>query len=128
MSMLTELVIAALALTGFPVGIALSYIAAEELLDGKKYFQYLRRALLLIISLFIIYSLYSTFLALVPVFGAIFVILCLVDLKLQSKIAYFFHYLAFLGGYFLIEEKILLAALIFLYGFPAGTSWRIQDE
>ena len=126
--MLNEVAVAVLAMVGFPVGIALSYIAAEELQAGKQYFRYLRLGLLVIISLFILYSLYSSFLYLIPVFGAIFVILCLVDLKLRSKIAYLFHYIAFLGGYFFVEEKILLAALIFVYGFPTGTSWRIQDE
>ncbi len=96
MSLLTKIIIAALSSAGLLSGVALSYIAPEELAAGRKYFIYLLS------------------------------ILFVVDLKIESTLAYLFHYLAFLTAYFLIQDGILIAALLFLYGFPAGTLLRMK--
>ena len=126
MSLLTKIIIAALSSAGLLSGVALSYIASEELAAGQKYFIYLRSVLFILLSLAILYSLYSSFLFLVPLFFVLFAILFVVDLKIESAMAYLFHYLAFLTAYFLIQDGILIAALLFLYGFPAGTLLRIK--
>ena len=126
MSLLTKIIIAALSSAGLLTGAALSYIAPEELAAGQKYFIYLRSILFILLSVAVLYSLYSSFLFLVPLFFILFAILFAVDLKIESATAYPFHYFAFLTAYFLIQDGILIAALLFLYGFPAGTLLRIK--
>ena len=128
MNLLTKILLAALSLSGVLAGVALSYIAREELSSGKKYFLYLRYGLFVVISVTILYSLFFQFKFLMPIFFIFLVLLFIVDLKFSSKIGYLFHYLAFLAGYFLLEDEFLIAALIFLYGFPVGTLLRMKHE
>ena len=43
------------------------------------------------------------------------------NIKLKKQYLEITNYLIFIIPYFLIQPKLLIASLIFLYGFPVGT-------
>lgn len=128
-SFLTIILSIAFSLSGIIFGMILSLISPEEMLPGKRYFILLRRTLFAAISLSIVLSLFGNiFLSLF--FLIIFTILFLSESRFNNKSFYVIHYILFIIPYFLISEqnRSILASLIFLYGFPAGTLLRIKNE
>ena len=110
---------------GLIIGIILAYIAPEELKDGKKYFIFLQNFLLLLILFFLLY-LYKFNLALnILISLALFFLLYFyLNNKKHQKIKYIDY--AFLGIIFYLSAKntslfLVQSALIFIYGFPAGS-------
>jgi len=110
-------------LSGIVLGYILGMLAVEELHDGKKYFLLVKRILFIAIILFseFIFIKQNDLLFLLPLLMAgiiLFVILLKNKKNLYLEII---SYLLFIVTYFLIPEyKLLLATLIFLYGFPVG--------
>lgn len=131
MEPLNELLLPLFSLTGLLVGIALSFIAPEELTSGKKYFILFKQSLFVIISGIIIFSFLQSrqfYLLLLFILSA--ATLFFFDLKLKKKKYrryYSLHYFLFLLPYFLnhnLSFRLILVSLIFLYGFPLGTLLR----
>lgn len=116
------------ALTGIGIGIILSYIAPEELRTGKKYFLLLKNVLWLIIFVILAYDLiqnsewFLLILSFVAFAGAL-----VFESKYQTNFAYFIDF-AILGAVYFSSTNLQLtvAALTFLYGFPAGTLLGIK--
>ena len=125
MTLLTNILQVLFSLSGIVFGLALTYIAPEEIQPGKKYFIFLKRILFVLISGTIIYSFaVSINVPLLLLSLAFLLPLFMVDFKIKRKEAYWLHYLFFVIAYFFISEvqlKIILASLIFLYGFPVGS-------
>lgn len=114
-------------LTGIIVGMVLSLISPEEQVPGKKYFVLLRKVLFAAVSLFIISNFFRNAYLLLT-FSIVLTALFILDIRFQRKWFYIIHYLLFLTSFFLISEqgKLILASLVFLYGFPVGTLIRIN--
>ena len=122
------------ALIGIVFGIILARIASEELVAGKKYFIFLKRFLFLLAVVVVIDNLSNILWRVL--FLVLAVILVYLDvkyyfkfnLKFKSKINISYleigYYLMFIVPYLLLSNqtfRLLLASIIFLYGFPVGT-------
>ncbi len=123
MSLFTQLLILLIALTGVGFGILLAYIAPEEMAPGKKYLQWLRTGLgwaLVLIAGYGWLKLENYFTVI-----AFLMIMLVVSTTLWKTGSLWLEaalMLAFAAAYLLLPELgLLLAALVFLYGLPAGT-------
>lgn len=112
-----------ISLTGLLFGYILTYIAPEELKPGKKYFIWMKRVIFVVIVALVAYQLLSQWLWGIS-FLIIGILLFVINLKKYNLFLEIFNYLLFIIPYFFIDEKLILASLIFLYGLPAGTSLR----
>lgn len=122
MSLFSKIALAGISLSGLLAGIALSRIAPEEFHQGKKYFVLFQQILFAAISLAIFFWLYqNSRFFLIPAAAVILTALFFVDLKIKKNISYLLHYIFFLMAYFMLPDATLVAALLFLYGFPVGT-------
>ncbi|HLC71628.1 MAG TPA: hypothetical protein VJI32_06455 [Candidatus Nanoarchaeia archaeon] len=116
-----------LALTGILGGIALSFIAPEELKAGWKYFKIIQGALFIILTGFTGYSLWSMHNILwLGIFAAVSILIFLLNLKSNYKWIDIINYTLFIIPYFLLSSshQILIAAALFIYGLPTGTLLR----
>lgn len=122
MNWLAEILVLLFSLSGLLFGLALAYIAPEELKAGKKYFLWLKRIILIALAAAAVY--FSAILLSRIVFGLVFLMVLFADFKFNSHLKEIFIYPSFIASYFFIagaEGKLLIASLIFLYGLPAGT-------
>ncbi|MBI4980740.1 hypothetical protein HZC30_04265 [Candidatus Woesearchaeota archaeon] len=128
MSLFSQIAVLVLALAGILCGIALSYIAPEELTLGKKYFIWLKRILWLILLGVMSYSLVLILNYTLLIIGAIlFAILLILDFMKENKYFYILNYILLIAAYFLLpSNQPLFASVIFLYGFPSGTLLRME--
>lgn len=130
MSLFSQMVILVLSLAGILCGIALSYIAPEELSPGKKYFLSLKWLLwigFIILSGYLFYARMEYFYLVLMVIGFLFIYI----LELTSLASYtiFLEYLMLIGIYFLLSgQELLLGSIIFLYGLPTGTLLKIRRD
>jgi hypothetical protein len=124
MNSLTVALSSIVAVSGLGCGVALAYIAPEELKDGKKYFIALQK----IIASLIIYF----FLRLFGIHYLISAIAVLVfflshwysnteKIKYYSEITYGIFALILFAAQKNANYFFLTAILIFLYGFPTGS-------
>src|SRR3989338_2026847 len=121
-----------LALTGILGGIALSFIAPEELKSGWKYFQMAKFSLFVILIGVIGYSFWM---AQNLIGGGIFVIFALIlfilNLRFKYKWLEIVNYALFIIPYFFLSGpyQLLIASMLFLYGLPVGTLlWNLNNE
>ena len=128
MSLFSQIGVLVLSLAGILCGVALSYIAPEELAVGKKYFIWLKRTLWVILlgitgySLFLIQN--YTLLAIGVI---LFVGLLMLDFVRENKYNYLLNYILLTATYFLLpSNQLLFASVMFLYGFPVGTLLRME--
>lgn len=130
MSLFSELMILAVSLAGIICGIALAYIAPEEIAGGKKYFIILKKIIFILISLIAGYYFFKDGNNSLRIFVNFSLILFLLEFKNErwyfEVINYlFFIALFFLTAYFIMGiSAMLIAVLIFLYGLPTGTLFR----
>lgn len=132
MGLINEILMLLFSLIGIFVGIALTFIAPEELKTGNKYFIIFRRSLFILISLLIGFYFFQAqqFLYL-SLFVLLAGILFFLDFKLKNNWNYVSHYLLFLMSYFLnqnINFHLILVSLIFLYGLPTGTLLMVKKK
>jgi hypothetical protein len=128
MSLFSQLAVLVLALAGILCGIALSYIAPEELSVGKKYFIWLKRVLWVILLGIMSYNL---FLAkeniLLGIDAVLFIGLLILEFLKENKYFYILNYALLIATYFsLPSNQLLFTSVIFLYGFPSGTLLRME--
>ncbi len=132
-----NVIIPLLSLSGLLGGMLLSYLAREELAEGKRYFVMSYRILFILLSLVVAYfisssssSSSSSFLtfSIVIIFLFLAIILLLLDLKKSYRVLFLVQYLFFLTGYFVAGKQIIIAVILFLYGLPVGTLLQMKDE
>ncbi len=127
----TDILMALFSLSGILFGLALSYIAPEELIPGKKYLNLLRRILFAVILIIIAYFfLQAGRTGLMILFSAVLLAIFILDFRIKNKLFLGLHYLLFIAPYFVIAEEkfqLTLASIIFIYGLPAGTLLRTKE-
>ena len=136
-TLVTNIIIPLLSLSGLLGGLLLSYLAREELAEGKRYFVMSYRILFILLSLVVAYfisssrfSSYSSSLtfSISIIFLFLAIILLLLDLRKCYPVLFLFQYLFFLTGYFVAGKQIIIAVIIFINGLPLGTLLQMKDE
>jgi|SRR3989344_6406757 len=113
--MLTQLVIALIAFSGLLMGYALTFLAKEEIKPGQKYFIWLERLFRLIIILVLLWSMGTSKAMILP-----FIVGIIIGFFL--KLRYLYLGIGLVAASALsLEIFMLIAALIFIYGFPYGS-------
>ncbi|MEK6938264.1 MAG: hypothetical protein V2A62_00940 [Candidatus Woesearchaeota archaeon] len=134
MSLFSQIGMLGIGISGVLFGLALSYIAPEELSAGKKYFIILKNFLYVIfglVTLYFVWSLKNNLLAvsilILLIFGS------LLRWKFPELKFEFIAYLVFiftfilLGVLFPVENyAVISSSIIFLYGLPLGTLLRTK--
>ena len=116
------------AFMGVGVGIALSYIAPEELVAGRAYIESARKALFFFLLVSVAYGL-KTKTWFFVIFSVLGLFLLVVNIRWPRLWMEMVNYLLILFFSILItEQRLLGASLLFLYGFPAGTLLRMAYE
>lgn len=125
-----------IALSGPALGYLFSFLAAEEIRPGEKYFRWMKRILFVVFLGVLGYGLVRgerlMLLVVLAVVGLTILVMDFIDFttkKNQPKswwlasnaLTYAFFVLAYL---LLPSQQLLLASVIFLYGLPAGTMMR----
>lgn len=110
--------------SGLAIGVALVKIAPEEKKPLEKYFLWFRRALLMLIFVFIIFYYYKN----LPYLASLilcFVFLLFFEFRLNSLRKSVLDYAAFSFVFFISSKNVSLFAiessLILLYGVPAAS-------
>tara|TARA_Y100000310_G_scaffold317846_1_gene371176 strand:+ start:2196 stop:2567 length:372 start_codon:yes stop_codon:yes gene_type:complete len=114
------------ALLGLITGLALAWIAPEELAPGKKYFVGLKYAVFIITVIFILFNLSSWFhrILFFILVGAVII----VTEKTHNICYQAFTYLLFITASFFILEHLVLSVLLFIYGLPIGSLYQCQQK
>lgn len=118
------------ALSGILLGLLLAYIAPEELKQGQKYFRILEKILFFGLVLTSLFFLWQESLILTISLLFIGVILFIVKLKFKTVFLEIPVYILFAVPYFLYNIptfRLLIATLLFLYGFPLGLLLKINQ-
>ena len=111
-----------IALTGFVFGIILALIAPEETKPGEKYLLLGKHFLLALILIFSLYYRQEIYVIL-PIIIYLFLYIFLIRKLFWGDLVNY----GFLIFIFFINLKnaIVISSLIFLYGLPAGTLFRL---
>ncbi|GEM_PF-1692757 len=120
-AVISNFIIPLLSLAGLVVGIILSRLAQEELQAGKKYFTLLYRLIFVILSTLLAYYLSLTSVLVAVLAILLFLLLLITDYLQPRPWLFLVQYIFFIVGYFLSGKKLLIAAILFLYGLPIGT-------
>lgn len=134
MSLFSQIGMLGIGLSGILFGLALSYIAVEELSAGKKYFTILKNFLYVLFGLVTLYFVWGLKNNLLAVSVLIILILGSLlhhkffELKYESL-----TYLVFITLFVLLailfpleNYAVISASIIFLYGLPLGTLLRTK--
>ncbi len=121
-----------LGISGIFAGIALSFIAPEELKKGWKYFRIFKWSMFIILAGLMIYFWWNmqNFLAL-GIFAVLAIILFIINLKFDYRWIEIVNYALFIIPYFLLPSsyQLLIASVLFIYGLPTGTLlWNMDYE
>lgn len=125
MQFINYLLTGIIAFLGLGAGIALAYIAPEELKDGKKYFILLQNFLLALILFFLLYFYrFNIILNIAFSLALLLLLFFYLNTKTSQKIRYIDY--VFLGIVFYLSAKntnlfLLQSALMFIYSLPAGS-------
>ena len=113
-----------LALTGILGGIALSFIAPEELKAGWKYFQMAKLSLFIVLVGLIGYSFWfmQNFVGL-GIFVVFAIVVFIANFKFKYKWMEIVNYALFITPYFFQPSlsQLYIASVLFIYGLPVGT-------
>lgn len=114
--MIKEIIIFLISFLGVVSGFVMAHFTKEELKPGKKYFEILKKILLIIIAFIVIYENISFSLEiLIPFFFGI-----LAGYIVKKEYLYF--------GIILKSNLYVLGSLIFIYGLPAGTKHYMKKK
>lgn len=124
-----ELIIGVL---GLGAGIALAYIAPEELRPGQQYLLAAKRILFILQIAIIDYFLYHLedygFMVLITLVAALLLAITIKFKKIWYEIPL---YVLIMSVYLLYPDqtlRLLIASLLFLYGLPLGALIRLPHE
>lgn len=133
MSLFSQMGMLGIGLSGVLFGLALSYIAPEELSAGKKYFIILKNFLYVVFGLVTLYfvwglaNLLAVSVLIMLIFGS------LLRWKFPKLKFEFITYLVFIFTFILLSilssvenYAVISASIIFLYGLPLGTLIRTK--
>ena len=113
--MLTKLLIIIIAFSGLLMGYLLTFLVKEEIKPGQKYFLWLERFFRLVIIIVLLWIIATPKAMLLP-----FILGIIVGFFL--KIRYFYLGLAIAAASSLpVNMFVVVATLIFIYGFPYGS-------
>jgi len=110
---------------GLGCGATLALLAEEELSTGKKYFIMIKHFLLVVIVAMFLY-----FFDLNRIIAVMLVIIVFILLYMSNVESHFIYaFLSFIFFFSHFNQKLLVieSALIFLYGFPEGSLFVIQN-
>lgn len=128
-----------ISLLGLPIGYLFSFLAAEEIRPGEKYFGWMKRILFVVFLVVLGYGLVMEkrlLLLIILAIGGLVILGIEIIPQLIFKqnttkqthpkswglASYALPYAFFILAYFLLpSQQLLLASVIFLYGLPAGT-------
>ena len=115
------LLLSLLAFLGLFVGLAVGWLAEEELEPGVHYLEWMRRILLLtIVALFFIKNLSALFIILIALMLIFF------SFSKEREAFYYSTLSIILYLSWNYNGFSVIAPLVFLYGFPAGTIYHYQ--
>lgn len=124
MNLLNYFLAAIISYFGLFVGFILAIIAKEELKQGKKYFIFLQKIILLLIFIFLLIFIKLNYLLVLLILIFILIYILKNYLKKQfNELSYIYIILSII---FYISSKelnlfVIESSLIFLYGLPTGT-------
>ena len=119
--MLDNILVVVIAFLGVVVGYILSKFTKEEIKPGRKYFIWLKKIILFILAIALLYNVWGDYWVLIGwvVFG--FIVAFLINL-------YFFLGLALFSSFSISNDFVLLvAALVFMFGLPFGSLMKKLD-
>jgi hypothetical protein len=129
MSLFSQLGMLGIGLSGILFGVALSYIAPEELQAGKKYFLFLRGIFYVLFTIITTYFIWPV----MSLIGILVQVILLSGLILRWKTSALkfepLIYITFIACFFLVpiaNYAPIAATLIFLYGLTVGTLLKIK--
>lgn len=127
-NLISTVLIPLFSLSGILAGLALSYLAQEEIAAGKKYFIMMYRMIFILLLLSITYFLSFRMILIFVACGIVLSALDFIGFKKYFKSMFIIHYLFFLSGYFISGQQLIIAAILFLYGLPIGTLLRLKRD
>ena len=113
--MIKELLIAMIAFLGSLTGIILAKMAKEEVEPGRKYFRWLKRVLLLILTISLLSPIWSSYGWILPFIGGL-----VLSFFLKKRYLYL-GFATVVASVISLNFFLLVAMLVFLYGLPYGT-------
>lgn len=115
---------ALVAFLGVPVGAFLALSAREEMHTGRKYFLWLQNIILIAVVALLLNHFNALLILKVAAYAALIFVL------LKSSVLNFYPFFA--AAFFILgqnsRELFAIAALVFLYGFPAGSMYVIKNK
>jgi len=126
MNLLNYSLTAVISYLGLFVGFILALMAKEEMKDGRKYFLFLQKVILLLVFVFLLVFIDLNYILVLLMLAFIVVYL----LKRKNKLVYIY---ILLGVIFHLSSKMLNlfvieSSLIFLYGIPTGSLLMKKDK
>jgi len=130
----TTLLLFILSLLGIGAGFLIAMIAIEELNSGKKYFKYLKYAILCFISIFVVWQtiIAQEFIAL-TIYFLVMIGIFFLDVHTQTLRVELAYYALFCASLLFLNSiavsfslQIVFATLLALYGFVPGTFLHIR--
>ncbi len=126
MNILNYSLTAVVSYLGLFVGLILALMAKEEMKDGRKYFLFLQKLILLLVFVFLLVFINLNYILVLLILAFILVYL----LRRKNELMYIY---IILGVIFYLSSKtlnlfVIESSLIFLYGIPTGSLLRKRDE
>jgi hypothetical protein len=111
---------------GLLVGFILAMMAKEEMKDGRRYFVFLQKLILLLVFVFLLVFIRLNYILVLLIL--VFIVVYL--LKRKNELVYIYM---ILGVIFYLSSKtlnlfVIESSLIFLYGIPTGSLLTKRDK
>lgn len=120
--MMTYLLISLIVFLGVYCGLVIGKMAEEELKPGRRYFDWLRHSLfVLVLVLFMVWNPSWLF------FSVVAIILLLMSFHRRRETLYYYGLAPMLFISYLYNGFAYLAPLVFLYGFPLGSIYLFEN-
>ncbi len=104
---------------GLGVGMLLSFFAREEIMPGTEYLQLLEKALLVMMVMVVTYALNIPLIFRLGIYAAFIMLISIIHIR--SALYYPLLAIPFFYAQNNPEQFLLIASLVFLIGFPAGS-------
>lgn len=112
-----------LAFSGLVAGMGLAHFIPEEVIPGRKYFSFLKKAAfasLVLVAVFLWEYKFQSWLYLAAS-GTVLAVNSFLEEKRGGLLGEAVNYGILAVPYFLLQNQAVIASLIFIYGLPAGT-------
>ena len=115
------------AFLGLGIGVALSYIAPEELHAGKRFFELTRKIILILLMVSIAFGLRSGQ-SMFLLFSLMALVLIVINVLWSRLWMEWINYLFVFAVSIFIAKPLLAASVLFLYSLPVGTLVRMAYQ